>query len=399
MTFDVAVETRDGRRMGSGPISTVTSMVVVTRLDRAGTVEFSMPASDPAGTLFPDAIARYVRLRSFQHNRRSQVGHGIVRKQDIDSGSTERRISGQTLESELAQTIVGELRLGIDEDHPMPKEQLLSAVMSGALPGWSTTGVPSKGVYYKYRDETHLAALVKLTELTGDHWRLSRTVERRIEWLPSTPDGFDARPSGVRAVDSIDPDLIHSNPTLCLIVGGLRITRDDTQRITRIYPRGRGNGTDRLYLTRATMFGATGRGVPGEYTQGGFTLHIDANPALCYIAHTDRDVDDQIGTAREYPDITPLSANRAAETSASNQLGAIALKELQQSLDPQLAFQVDVTSVRLPLVEGDTIRITTNHTTDGYRWQRIDQEFLILEVRYSEQADDGEAIYSLQVTA
>lgn len=388
MTFRVQIETPAGVAIGGGPLTSVTSVSIQTSMDRAGNLSLTMPATDPDTVLFPDDTEPYVRIREFRNGTWITAGRGIIKQKSLNSETRMLQLSGPDLLDELTRTHVGTLSLtdnpSVPED-PMAAASILPAIMAYALAGWTSTGTPSADVYYQFGDETVLAALIKIAEILGDHFRLSATVDRQVEWLPTTAAGFDAAASGVRAGDVGDPEDLLDNPDLCILAGGLEVSTDDTERITRIYPRGGGNAGARLYLNGTTWT-----------APAGYTLHIDADPAQSYIAHTVNDAAGQIGVTETIRDIAPLNDSSAAAIAASNQLAVAAHKILQRRIHAQKAYRMRVTKLHKNLLVADTIYVKSKHVTDDYKWIDEGREVMVTDKRSTYER--GEAGHDLDVT-
>lgn len=405
--FRVIVESASGVALGAGPLQSVSNVKITIRIDRAGSISFEMAATDADAALFPDNASTYVRVRDFRDGTWITVGRGVIKHKSLSSDKRTLTLSGPCLSDELLRTHVGTLALTDDltvTGDPMAAADVLPAILDYALTGWSTSGTPSSDVYYQFGDETVLAALIKVADITGDHFRFE---DRTIVWLPTTSAGFVAADSGIRAIDVGDPDSLMDNDDVCLIDGGLEVATDDTQRITRIYPRGGGNADARLYLNDATYsttrFSAAG---VGDYTSGDFTLHLDADPAQSYIKH-DESEEDGIGlfdatliisAVESFRDIAPLDGSTDAAISASNQLFDAALVTLMRRIVAQKAYRLRVRKVVGDLVVGESLLIKVKHITDDYKWidERVD--VMMLEITESHDAESGEPLVDLQVT-
>lgn len=387
MTFEIDAETQAGARLGSGPITTASRLAVTSRVDAAGSVAVDLPATDPDTALFPDNVSRYVRGRAFDASW-ATVGRGVIKGRTLSSDSKTLKLAGPDIIDELTRTHVGTLQLHDGAGNPMAKASVLGAILAYALPGagWTSTGVPSIDVYYEFGDETVLAALIKVTEVTGDHFRVE---DRTVVWLPTTAAGFVPVPSGLRAVDTGDPDDLAGNPEICLIDGELEEVADDTPRITRIYPRGSGNAGARLYLNGTT------RTAPA-----GYTLHLDTDPAQSYIAYDAAETADGIiSHVESLRDISVLgNATTADGVAASNALFDAALPFLQKRLSTQKSYRLRITRVDLPILPGTSIRVVCTHVVDAYRWINVDADFLILEATVTYEAADTSPGYDLQIS-
>lgn len=385
MTFRVIAELPDGTPLGGGPLQSVTRATVGTSVDRAGNVQFEMSATDSSAALFA-VLPVYVRVKEFRNGTWVTAGRGIITQKSLTSAGKILQLSGMDLLDELNQTHVGTLPLtddpGTPED-PMAAADVLAAIMAYALPGWTTTGVPSGDVYYQFGDETVLAALIKVADILGDHFR---AVDRELQWKPTTAAGFDAAASGVRAVDKGEPEDLLDYPEICVLDGGLQVSSDDTQRATRIYPRGAGNAGARLYLNGTTWVAPTG-----------YSLVIDTgDPAQSYIKHDANDATGVRSLVETFRDIAPLSESGVAEVSASDQLAVTAHKTLMRRLVPQKAYKMRVTGLKLPLLVGDTIHAKSRHVTDAYLWIDEGAELMINDTRSTYER--GMAVHELDVT-
>lgn len=380
--FEIDVETSAAVRLGAGPITTASRLSVTTPIDAAGKVGFDIPATDPQAALFPDNVSRYVRGRAFGAAW-ATVGRGVVKGRTLSSDMS-LRLSGPDLADELTRTHVGTLQLHDGAGNPTLAVDVLPAILAYALPGWTSTGIPSKDVYYEFGDETVLAALIKVADYTGDHFRIT---DRVITWLPTTAGGFVPADSGLRAVDVWEGDALPVDT--CLIDGDLEEVADDTPRITRIYPRGSGNAGARLYLNGTT------RSAPA-----GYTLHIDADPAQSYIAYNASEAADGIiSQVESFRDISVLGdATTTDATSAADALFDAALPFLQKRLTTQKSYRLHLTNVPTQLLPGTSIHVVCTHVVDAYRWISIDRDFVILEATATYEATEAVPAYDLTVS-
>ncbi len=373
-------------RIGLGPIASASSISSTDKLDAAGNIHIGMPATDPRTAAFTVNAYHYVRA-VIDGDATDQRRVGIIKERGTGSESMGLSLSGPNLLGELLHTHVGTLPLesAVGSGLPMPAASVLGAILGDS--GWTSTGMPSNGVYYKFGDETRLAALRKVAELIGDHFRQSKTVARQIEWLPTTAAGFNAVDSGLRAVDAGSPAALESNDDVCLIVGGLQEVADGHQRITRLYPRGAGNAGARLYLNGTT-----------RVAPAGYTLVINADPPFSYLAHTANDAAGSISGVETLRDIAPLDESATALASASNMLFDAALVSLRRRLEAQRSFRLKLTKVRGPLLVGTSIRVISRHFVDGYGWMLVDDHAMMLDTTWRWTADGGEAEVDVEVT-
>lgn len=421
----IAIRNAANDRQGDGPVVTAPSWSFTERVNQAGEFSFPMPAVDPRAALISDPNAlHYVTAQTkIGSTGRAYAGDGIIKQLSLNSETRMLQVSGPDLVGELMHTSPGRLFLhGAGEDDPMDKADVFPALMAGSL-GWDVvdvTGAPaelSKDLEpYQLGDETHLAAINKIAELTGDKWRRITAAEqvalslgpRHLVWLPTTAAGFDAAASGIRAIDWGDTVALDDNPEVCVIDGGLEVISDLTTRITRIRPRGSGNADAALYLNQTTRFGAppltgaeTGSVDLTDVSFPGFTFHRDYDdPSKSYIRYdasepTSADVIEAVETFR---DIAPLRRTGAAEIVAADLLFDAALVKLRERIYAQVAYRLRVTKLHGTLKCGETIHVLCRHWTSGYGWIQVNAHLMVLSIQKTWEALGGEPIVRLEVT-
>lgn len=383
-------------REGPGPLTTVPKAVITTRLDAAGLLTLTMPATDRRTALILPNQLNYARV-VVEGDTDDMSRVGMLNERTRDTQTMELQARGPNLLGELTFTNVGKLAL---ESAPgsglaMDKADILDAILDGS--GWTVdpaSDLPSRDVYHRYGDETTLNALVKLATLTGDHFRLSRTIARAIVWKAAGADGYVPTVSGLTAKEAYDPD-----PDACLITGGVTMTEDGSERITRIYPRGGGNADAQLYINASTLGVGNPGNLAGDYVYGDYTLHIDtAEPWKSYIAHTLNDAAGSIGDVETIQDVAPIADTATDIESAANDLVLRTLVLLRRRLVDQRSFRFNLTHLDTTrLLEGDSIRLRARVYTDGYGWIDVNEDVLILDLPITFAGSDPVA--EVQATA
>jgi hypothetical protein len=375
-TFIVDLENKAGVKYGSGPVATANTWQHTKRLDRAGTVSFDMPAIDPR--VLEVVARRIVHCYGERDGAPVDMGTGIIETLTINPDEEKATVTGSDLLSELAGPSVHNLALNDGASGPMAAASVLGAVMASAPSTWSFTGTPSQGVYQEFAGESVLAALSKIAELTGDHFRLG--AGRQVVWLPkTTPATYPA--SGLVAVGGGDPVELANNPLVC-IIDDLEIVEDGTEIITRIYPFGAGNAEARLTIANTTRFGAPGTATPADHTVGEYTLHIDATPALSYIKYNpgEATADDRIERHVSFKDVTAAEPNTSTDQiSAADMLFDQALEHLKAHQAPATSYRLSLLALDQEIIVGTTIRVSWHDFVDGWQWLDIEADLLVLE--------------------
>jgi hypothetical protein len=240
-----------------------------------------------------------------------------------------------------------------------PVEDGLQRIMALAPPGWSLDPAGSYAtagpVYMQYNGETVLAALARLAEHTGEHFRLA-PAGRRITWI-----GVDQDDSGLQAVASGSLDTDGR-----LLITDLRRTSDSYELYTRLYAYGGGVGSGRLTMALATASEA-------GYTLGADGTYLDADAAQASYGRIDR--------REDYPEVAPLDVSEAQQIHAANALYWRVYHALRRHSQLQYAFELSVMPGRYTIWPGQTIAVRYQEWRDGYAVVDIDATLWVLEVQ------------------
>lgn len=373
--FWVDVEDSSGNRLGKGPLR-ASQFSHKARLSAAGEYSFVVSAADPNISTLQEkrvAVCKYIDRVGALQTFGGGVIDKIVRAVQAD-GSLLITVSGNDLVRELSYRSVGALDLtggggaGVS-DAP-------DQVMAFAPAGWAiTNGTTLVNVYAGYDGESVQSALIGIGEHIGEHWRLG--AGRVIEWLgPSST--FPA--SGVRAVQHLnDPVAAETADTVALITA-LEEESDAADLLTRVIPRGSGNGGAALTLAHVT-----------DSAPSGYTL----NAALNYIK---RDASEttygRIERVIDFKNIGPLSNTTADIQAAANMLLQAAVEHLRRFGAPQKYYRVGLAKVGQILQPGMTLRVVYRSLVDGLVKYDLDGTYIIVE---SERQITAEGIATTSV--
>jgi hypothetical protein len=350
MRFWIDVENSSFVRLGDGPILTATYWESVVRLDRAGTFRFSMPASDPRAALVVEK--RVVRCATVIRGTITTIGAGVVDKIELsvdEAGKAIVNVSGDDLLRELTYILVGELEIGTeatpDTGGPADIATLFPA-------GWSLDivngyNVTVKSVWHKFDGETVLAALIKLAELTGEHFRVGDG--RKVVWMKT-----DQPASGIRAVKGVDGVAMEGNNDVCIIRNVTRET-DAEEMVSRIIPYGAGEGAAKITLTGTTWT------APAGYTLNAASNYIKRDATETSYARIEQKVD--------FKDVK--NADMLAEQ---------AYEWLERHSAAEKFYRADVAQLDLALDPGDWIQVYYQQWVDGYHAVDIDANLIVMEV-------------------
>jgi hypothetical protein len=376
MQIFIDVETAAGAKLGQGPIITASGVSFSNEMDRAGQFGFTIPATDAQADLL--SAKRKVRFWGVLSGALTELGDGVidtVAYRADGEGHWWIDCSGFSGLIDLAGYTAWQLTLsngttGVPEppSYGIDLLRTYAVIYSGALWTFNTYGVePSVELYGQFQDESILRALGVLCERAGAHFRYdgSRNLTVFYEW----------EPSGVRAIQARG----ELPADACAIVGTIKKTVESGRIMTRILPRGAGNGQARLDLKACT------RTAPVGYTlnkPNGFISN-----AAAVTAYGD------ISKFVEFKDIKPLSNTDADLAAAANALYDAALIELDRSLASGIYYQVQLAGCQTLLKPGQTIRIDYHNTAAGIA---INDDLYILKVT-TQPTDRGMVTTSITV--
>lgn len=357
MNFWIDIEDSAGNKVGAGPIKSAVMWENVSRLDSAGTFSFSMSASDPHARHVQ--AKRIARCRTLINGAITDLGAGIIDhiSPRVDTaGMVTLEVSGDDLLREITQRSVGFLALA--DSLGSGVADALVQVLAFAPSGWTLDTVNGYGsttdlIYAQFAGESVLNSLVKITEASGEHFRLGDG--RKVVWLRS-----DQPASGLRAVQFAG----ESNTDACVILS-LEEVQETYDLCTRIYPFGSGIGEARLTLA------ASDRTAPV-----GYTLDRANN---CLIRDASETSYGRIDRYLSFKELTAISNTDADMQSAANALFDAAYTYLARHSQVEKSYAMQVAKVDKAVYPGQTLRVVYRKLIDGYKALDIDRDLVILE--------------------
>lgn len=364
MEFWIDIQAGDGTKYGAGPIGTATGWETTARLDRAGRFSFEMPAGDPQAALCQ--AKREAWCWAIVGGAVTLIGAGIIDQLETQvnpAGAPMLAVGGDDLLRELTYRSVGFMEIVTPAGQASP--DALDDIMAEAPGTWSLDTVGGYGatendVYAKFAGETVLAALNKVGEHTGEHFRLGSG--KQVVWLQD-----ELTDSGVRAMGQADPGEIGDNDDLCLITE-LSESQGSYDLCTRLFAFGAGNGQARVSLAD-TSVGA----------HAGYVLD-QSNPKGANLTHSAAFTQyGQIERFLSWKEISPISNTDADIESAANELYAAAYQYLSRYCQVQTSYRLAVTKLEKPVLPGQKIRVIWREVVNGFRAVDIDADLTVLE--------------------
>ncbi len=371
--FHIDIEDSAGNRLGSGPLASASRWRYTARMDQAGEFSFTMAATDPQRDVVQKK--RIARAWALLGDTWTEVGAGVIdniQRRPQRDGTVLWEVSGGDLLRELTYRSVRDLKLYFN-NLPVSPATALAAVAPYAPPGWTFTPDPSPPVpelYGRFNGESVLAAIVKIAEKSQSHFY--RGTGRSVTFASTFT------PSGIRAVVPGPGGLA---PETCAIIR-LQETIDSYDLLTRIHPRGSGNGDVPVTLK------ATTRTAPAGYTLNKAQNYIEHDAAVA-----------QYGVIEEFVDwreIAPVENTPSDVRAAANQLFDEAMRELtrrsQGTETPYYDLQLAGCATLLRPMQ--TIRTVYRDTVAGID---IDRDLNILEATW-EVDESGVQTTGVRVT-
>lgn len=358
--FWVDVQDSSGSRIGKGPLR-ASEFQQESLLSASGNFSFVISAADPNLSALAEkriVVCKYIDRDSALQSFGSGVVDKIVRTINAD-GTLTISCSGNDISRELAYRSLGALDLtgGSGAGVTDAPDQ----VMALAPAGWTITdGTTLTNVYAAFDGDSVLTGLTRVSDRSGEHWRLGNG--RTVTWLgPSS--AFVA--SGVRAVQHVnDPVSAETADTIALITS-LEEESDAVDLISRVIPRGSGNGGVVL-----TLFAAT------DSAPVGYTL----NAAQNYVKRDDTEIAyGRIERVLDFKDIGPLSNTTLDIQAAANMLLQVSVEHLRKYGDPQKFYKVDLANVNQILEPGTTLHVVYRKMVDGVVVYDLNDTYIIVK--------------------
>jgi hypothetical protein len=358
-SFWVDIENSSGVKLGAGPLRAL-NFSVSGPLSACGEFSFDVSSADPNRSALLEkrvAVCRYVNMAG----QIKEFGGGVIDKITLsiaEDGSLIWHVKGNDKGRELSYRSVGSLDLtggggaGVT-DAP-------AQIMALAPAGWTIAdGSTLTSVYAGFDGESVLAALTRVSEKSGEHWRLEPG--RVVQWL-GPASAFEA--SGVRAVQQVNAPVAAETVDNIALITSLEEESDATELLTRVIPRGSGNGGVALTLEAAT-----------DTPPAGYTLNKPGN-------YVKRDASEttygRIERALEFKDIGPLSNTTPDIQAAANALLQASVEHLRRYGTPQKFYKLGIICNQA-LKSGTTIHVVYRKLQDGVVTYDLNGVFNILK--------------------
>ena len=375
MSWRIDVARQFVRRCGrAGPITSASGWTSTSRMDRAGTFSFEMPASDSKRSLIEPL--RIVRCYATVAGSWQEVGAGVVDLIETaidDSGQAILRVSGADLVGLLAYATVDKLYLDgtytiTEPMTPVTHAAAVSVIRSPSINTpvglWTFNAdgsPPVNSLVGRWNFESVLQAAISLAAKCRTHFYYAG--------FKTLTFASTATASGVRAVQPTG-DLGSG----LAAIAQLQVVEDASDIVTVLIPFGGGNADVRLNLTARTT------AVPS-----GFSVALNASGDFQYVFNdTATALYGYRYATIAWNDITPISSTDGDVQAAANALFEQALRYLEQHAEPGQFYRLALANCPTVLRPMQTIRVVYRDVAQNVD---IDTDLLILETTKTLTAD------------
>jgi hypothetical protein len=371
--FRVDVLDAGGNKVGTGPLTSVISVSRTRSMDKIGTVQFDLPATDPAtamvgaGRQYRIYHADYGLLGTYFHAGQSTGAGGTLKVKAYDALIELARKNcyfRRTFDNVAVETVIGTL--------------------VGLATGW-TSGAVETGIgnaTASIEGESVMEAITELGNAWGRHWRLG-TAARSLDF------GSFGTASGIRLIkaDSLPPEI--EGNTSAALVTDLSVSVESEAVVNRLIPLGAGAGTTQLTLEYVTVYDESYPVQTGHNADGSHFYYIEDTTSQTAYGLVERPF------VRN--EIRPLSNSLANLQNAANALYQAALATLLKLRNPVTQYTVSVTNLNpASVLPGDTVRLFWRGivTRDGvaYKWLDVNADLYVLDIAENWGADGSQKV-------
>jgi hypothetical protein len=245
-----------------------------------------------------------------------------------------------------------------------PTDTALADVSAFFPTGWGYDGgysLTQNDVYLQLDGENCLEALVKIAEVTGEHFRLG--TGRNVVWLQDDPLTSTYVARAVK-LDGADPADVLSGSDRIGITGIERV-EDTYELFTRIYPRGAGFGSAQVTLERTTKTAASP-----------YALSASNN----YIVNNDAEI--TYGRIDKWAYFRDIAAAQNVEpdiTLASDALYDVAYHDLRHNSQANQAYTLEIVAPNTIINPGQRLRVVYTRFVDGVAELNVNEDLIVLE--------------------
>lgn len=338
MQIEIEIQNASGTLSTPGPITTATSVTVTRRLDRAGSVKWSAPASDQRVLEFVQSKRRaIIRVDSLNGQPITEIARMVIETigDDYSASAYNRSISGVDSIGELKFI---NTRRG--RKFAAARVDSVFSTLLGLVPGWSYTGEAENLISARFDGASVLKAINALVEQQGIHFRQSATNQNVLELGAFGESNGLTILAGQPTLHAYDPCLLYAE--------SLHVEEESSDIVNWIEPIGAGRGDAAITLERSTR--TSPYPIVTETGPDGRTIY----------AVQDQGSIDKYGLVEltgEFKGITLVGTTLADQIAGANALYDMTVAHLLRYKDPYFSYGMTVRGNTRNLKPGDKIAI------------------------------------------
>jgi len=252
--------------------------------------------------------------------------------------------------------------------------------LTGVTPAWTvdTTGhaETSKDVLLTFAGESVLEALIRVAEVTGDHFTLG--TGRTVKWFWEA-DFVNASPVIRCERATTNVKAMESNSEIAILLDCPRVI-DTYDLVTRLYPYGGGSGDDRISLKQLP---AT-KTAPTNYYLDRTNNYLSRPAATNQYGLVERE--------EVWGDINAETENAAGREAAALKLFDAAFEHLKRFSQPQVIYSLRLAKCERLLLPGDKLRIIWHEWRPGQGEHVIEIDALVYALETTVRYDQSGAM-------
>lgn len=370
----------NGRKVGEGPLTSLTSAQVTRALDGAGSVRVEAPLADErAKRLLTNE--RRIRVYAEEGGVTRELGRGVIREVRVQAGA-----GGWTLSADGPDSLDELKRVSVllAREYLNRTPDAIAQALAG-LAGWTLTGDALSNILsVRYDGVSVLKALQLLAEQQGLHLRLGER-PRVVEF------GQFGTDSGLVLINPTMAEAALEGTHEVALIERLSIVQSTEAAANWLLPLGAGEGVAQLTLAKATRSGRYDiRSTTGP---DGTTLYYLADDASI----AEYGVIQKVGV---YRNIAPVTNSDGDVVNAANALYDAAAAWLARGSKRQDTYRVSLRKTRASVRPGDRVRLlyrgVVERDGEPFTYLDVDDRFFVLKV--SERVDLGGVVTELEIS-
>jgi len=375
-------------RLGEGPLTTCQEAKAARKLDGAGTIALTFPATDRrARELLQNE--RRVRIpveeETPQGEELRELGRGVIREKGVDvaEGGASLTWSGPDSLDALTRRSVR-----LNRQYANQTLAFIASDLIALVPGWSVVVEAQYASLLqsaRFAGASVLKCLLRLAAERGLHLREHPTQPNTVEL-----GEFGAVSSLVITnIENLTREA-HAQRDL-IFIDHIKEGESTREVINRVFPLGAGEGQAALTLRDSTR-------------DGTYEIHslLDADGSTVYYLE-DQESMDRYGVIEKpvtFKQIGPISNSGSAKVLAANALYDAAVAFLRRASQSQKTYKVSGVKCQQRLNAGDKVRIVYKGEVfaDGVAVDVLDVDDLFWVLEVTERVADGGQSFDLAVS-